>query len=64
MKTTKIRQSARGKDCDIRMPGCCNGNPETVVHCHLPGGGMGGKMNDLFGARGCSDCHAEVDRVT
>ena len=25
---------------------------------------MGGKMNDLFGARGCSDCHAEVDRVT
>ena len=39
----------------------CNGDPATVVLCHLPGGGMGGKQHDLFGAYGCSDCHRVVD---
>lgn len=58
---SKLRKSAKGRDCQIRIPGVCNGNPETVVLCHLPGGGMGGKMPDLFGAFGCSACHDVVD---
>jgi len=60
---TKLRKSARGRNCEIRIPSVCNGNPETTVLCHLPGGGMGGKRPDLFGAFGCSDCHAAVDGV-
>lgn len=58
---SKLRESARGRDCQIRIPSVCSGNPETVVLCHLPGGGMGGKMPDLFGAFGCQSCHDAVD---
>ena len=58
---SKITQSAKGKDCTIRIPGVCNGKSETVVHCHLNGGGMAIKVNDVFGARGCSACHDVVD---
>lgn len=56
-----LRKLAKGRDCQIRLPGICNGNPETTVLCHLPGGGMGAKQNDLFGAWGCSGCHDAVD---
>lgn len=48
----------------IRMPGICNGDPETTVLCHLRMvglTGMGMKANDLLGAWGCSDCHRYVD---
>lgn len=59
----KITQSAKGEDCTIRLPGICNGNPETVVFCHISGirhgHGVGQKTD--FGAYGCSDCHDAVD---
>lgn len=58
---SKLRKSARGRDCQIRIPYACNRNPETVVLCHLPGGGMGSKRPDLFAAFGCSACHDAVD---
>ena len=58
---SKITQSAKGKDCQIRIPSVCNGDPSTVVHCHLNGGGMGMKHHDIHGARGCSSCHDAVD---
>ena len=58
------RKEARGRECQIRIPDTCNGNPETTVLCHLPGGGMGHKQNDLFGAWGCSSCHDAVDGRT
>jgi len=61
-KQTKITKSARGQDCQIRIPGYCNRNPETVVFCHLSGGGIGAKVSDIHGAYGCSDCHDIVDR--
>ena len=60
-KSSKIRRSAQGQECQIRIPGVCNGNPETTVLCHLPGGGMGGKMSDIHAAYGCSECHDYVD---
>ena len=61
---TSLRKSARGRECQIRIPGICNGNPETTVLCHLNGGGMALKQPDIFGAFGCSSCHDEVDRRT
>lgn len=59
-----LRKLAAGRECSIRIPGVCNGNPETVVGCHfrLPGlSGMGMKPPDLFIAYGCSSCHSHVD---
>ena len=63
-ESKKLRDSARGRECQIRLPGICNHNPETTVLCHLNGGGMGRKNSDLLAAFGCSACHDEVDRRT
>lgn len=64
-KMTPIRKAARGQDCQLRIPGVCNGNPETVVLCHsnrlADGKGMGIKAPDLAGCFGCSSCHATLD---
>lgn len=62
-----LRRSARGRDCQIRIPGICNFNPETTVlaHYRLAGTcGMGMKPDDEQGAWACSACHDEVDRRT
>lgn len=61
MKTTKIRKSAKGQDCTIRIPGFCNFNPDTVVLCHMGGAGWGMKSNDIHAAYGCSECHKIID---
>lgn len=58
---SKARNSARGQDCTARIPGYCNGNPETTVLAHLPGGGMARKRRDIHGAYCCSDCHDVLD---
>lgn len=47
--------------CMVRIPGICNGNPETTVGAHLNGAGMGLKHDDLFLAACCSDCHDALD---
>ena len=60
-KHGQIRRLAKGRDCQIRIPGVCSGDPRTVVLCHLPGAGMGRKSNDIHGAWGCFECHAVVD---
>ena len=56
-----LRKLAKGKPCQVRLPGICNNNPETTVLAHLNGGGMGMKQPDLLGAWCCSDCHDVVD---
>ena len=61
---SKITESALDKDCTIRIPGICNFDTATTVHCHLPGGGIGAKQEDEAGARGCGACHDEVDGRT
>ena len=58
---SKIRKSARGENCQVRIPSICNHNPETVVLAHLSGGGMGAKRLDLHGAYCCSACHDAID---
>lgn len=62
-----LKKEARGRDCQIRIPGICNFNPETTVLAHYRlagtcGGGM--KPNDEQGAWGCSTCHDACDGRT
>ena len=61
---SKIRKSAMGEDCQVRIPEYCSFNPETVVFAHLSGGGMGRKKSDLQGAYACSACHDVIDGRT
>ena len=62
LRKNQLRQEARDKPCQIRIPGVCNGNPETTVLCHLNSGGMGMKADNFAcGAWGCSSCHDAVD---
>lgn len=61
-----LRRLAKGRECQVRLPGVCNGNPETTVlaHYRLAGiSGIGMKSPDLIGAWACSDCHYTVDNV-
>lgn len=58
-----LRDSARGQPCTFRIPGVCNGNPETSVFCHDRRGFLGKSMRpgDENGAIGCFDCHNVMD---
>lgn len=63
---SKITESAKGQQCQVRIVGVCNGNPATVVWAHAnglaSGRGMGLKANDLSGAYACQACHDYYDR--
>lgn len=64
-----LRKEAKDRECQVRIPGVCNKNSETVVLAHLNnkslfGVGVGQKVPDLFGAWACSACHDVVDRRT
>jgi hypothetical protein len=59
-----LRKQARGRECQVRLSGICNGNPETTVlaHVRLIGiSGFGIKALDILGAHCCSSCHAYAD---
>lgn len=58
---SKLRKLARGRDCQVRVPGVCCGDPDTVVLAHLGGAGMGRKRHDAIGAWACHRCHDYVD---
>lgn len=57
----KLRDSARGRDCEVRLYPYCNEMSETVVLAHKNGGGMGMKAPDIHGAFCCSACHDIID---
>jgi hypothetical protein len=64
IRQNQLTKAARGRECQIRVPGVCNGNPETTVlaHYRLAGtNGMSCKPNDFQGAWSCSACHDYVD---
>lgn len=63
IQSNKLRASARGKDCTVRISGVCNENPETVVLAHLPSGskGIGMKGHDTIAVFACSACHDVID---
>lgn len=58
----KLRDSAKGKTCTMRLAGCDFGT-ETTVLAHLPCGnkGTGMKSPDLIAVRACANCHAQID---
>ena len=60
-----MRQSARGQDCQLRLTGICNHDPETTVLCHLRMFGWAGtaqKPADYLAVFACSCCHDALDR--
>lgn len=64
---SKLREAARGRECQVRYPGICNGDPATTVLAHVRMAGVTGigqKAHDLLGAWSCSACHDEADRRT
>ncbi|HHL2710466.1 TPA: DUF1364 domain-containing protein [Yersinia enterocolitica] len=59
-----LRKEAKGRECQIRIVGVCNGNAETSVLAHYRMAGTCGtgiKPDDLQAAIGCSDCHDAID---
>ena len=61
-----LRNEARDKECQVRIPGVCNKDKSTTVLAHpnnkrLFGVGVGQKVPDLFGAWACSACHDVID---
>jgi len=64
VRSKKLRDSANGQPCCLRIPGHCTGDPETTVLCHLPHGGRGTgfKASDDHAVFGCSGCHAALDQ--
>ena len=63
-KLSPLREFAKGQECTLRIPAICNGNPDTVVLCHVKPKGhgvMGGKPDDWQAVHGCSECHAAID---
>lgn len=62
MRSSKIRESAEGESCSLRVSENCQ-DGETVVFCHLNSNyrGVGLKSPDLFGVYGCHWCHVMLD---
>ncbi|WP_052367813.1 nuclease domain-containing protein [Algiphilus aromaticivorans] len=62
-----LTKLARGRDCTIRRPGYCNGDPATSVWAHsnfqIHGKGKSLKAHDIFGCIACSGCHHWLDNV-
>lgn len=65
VRSNKIRRSARGQDCTLRIPGYCNFDPETTVLAHVGRDrGMAIKCDDNMAVYACSGCHDAIDGRT
>lgn len=64
-KSQAIRDSARGEECTVRLPGVCTFNPEHTIWSHAPlqaaGKGRSIKAVDEAGAYCCTSCDAAAD---
>lgn len=61
---SKLRKEARGRPCQVRVPGICTGGGDDTVlaHFRLAGTcGTGIKPPDLLGAHSCASCHDAID---
>ena len=62
IKSKKLRDSAKGRDCELRLIGSCNHNSDTVVLCHIGHDiGTAMKCNDTMAVFACSSCHDVID---
>ena len=63
-KSTPIRKSAKGQECTLRFPCCCEDSSTTVwAHSNRleDGKGMGIKARDEEGCYACFACHSWLD---
>ncbi len=64
---SKITQSARGEDCQVRITGVCTYDPATTIwsHCRHGAAGKGKSIKalDLAGAYACTACDAAYDQM-
>lgn len=62
---SKIRESARGEECQVRIVGVCTADPATTIWSHARWGAAGKgksiKALDLAGAYACTACDAAYD---
>lgn len=60
-----LLEMVRGRPCLMRVPGVCNGDPETTVaaHSNWPdhSKAMGRKAGDCYIAASCYACHTWLD---
>ena len=64
---SKITESARNEDCQVRIPGICSHDPSMTIWSHArwgsAGKGRGIKAIDLAGAYACTSCDAAYDQL-
>lgn len=64
---SRITQSAKGMECQVRIPGVCSHDPEKTIWSHArhgaAGKGKGIKAIDLAGAYACTACDAAYDQL-
>lgn len=64
---SRITESARGEECQVRIPGVCTFDPATTIWSHArhgsAGKGKGIKALDLCGAYACTACDAAYDQM-
>jgi len=65
---SKITESAKGEDCQVRYVGICTHDPEKTIwsHARHGAGGRGKaiKALDIAGAYACTACDAAYDQMT
>lgn len=64
---SKITESARGEDCQVRYAHICTFDPSTTIwsHCRHGSAGKGKSIKaiDLAGAYACTACDAAYDQM-
>ena len=58
---SKLRKSARGQMCTVRIPFVCNHDSRTTVLAHVGSFGSAKRNHDDVAVYACSDCHAAID---
>ena len=63
IRSSDLRDGARGQLCKIQLAGVCIGGTETTVLAHLPCAphGMALKGDDLVAVEACCACHDAID---
>jgi hypothetical protein len=63
LKSKKIRDSAKGEQCTLRIPSVCHNRSDTTVAAHVNSvfKGVGNKSHDIHIIYACSRCHDWLD---